>query len=1434
MSKLVDQLGKAIVAAGLMPADELQSLWSSIPSGERPRDAETFAKFLVDRETLTEFQSQVLLTGTDTPLVLGDYVLLSKIGAGGMGQVFKAKHRHMDRLVAIKLLPPDLTKDEEAVRRFQREVKAAAKLSHPNIVQAHDASVQRGVWYLVLEFVDGSDLASHVAKQGPLPVAGVIDFILQAAKGLAYAHDNGIVHRDIKPANLLLDNKGVVKVLDMGLARVEGAAPTSKDGLTQSGQVMGTVDYMAPEQATDVRHVDGRSDIYSLGCTMFRLLIGRSMYDGETMVQKLMAHQQAPIPSLTAHRSDIPEGLVRVYERMVAKKPEQRYKSMREVEQALNQIAARLASDKQASADDAPSLLTSLFRSVTGGKNTAKSPGRSVTIQSKPGIKEAPADGFAPTVSLGNALQGTDPVSDRSIQVVKEDSARTAKRSSRKWPPIKLIAGGAAGALILIFGIWAIVKDKNGKEVGATRVTVKPNSQVSNFRSQNLDPPPPYDLLISPDYDWTMPENLGPLINTPNEDGGPTLSADGLTLIFESNRTGGKGNMDLWMSRRASLAEAWSEPESLGSVINSSASEFTPTLSADGQTLVYATDRATTPGDYHLWFSSRRTPTSAWTAPRRLFDTTIEPAGIRSAGPALFPDALELIFHSNSRDGANKFDLWRSRRKSPADPWGMPENLGTTINSAANDVDPEIASDGRVLLFKSDRDPASPNAMWWCSRPTWDAPWSTPQKIGGSLDAEYRVTAPALFSDAQTVVFSSNDRPGGFGKGDLWMSQRVRKLVTKPTPYEILTSPDYEWTKPENLGRVVNSEDGEGTPFLTAHGLTLYFDSARPGGAGLNDLWFCRRASLTAPWGAPENVGAPLNTDTKEMGPSLSADELTLVFAREKTSNSGKFELWQANRTSLASPWQTPVQLQSLGSPGAAYDDDPELSADGLTLLFHSNRITGKREDLFFSRRASRSEPWPVAQNLAVVNSWTREMSPAFSFDGLVLVFSSDREGGVGRTDLWFSLRTSLSAAWSEPRHLGPVVNSPADDLSPALSADGQTLYFRSNRPGVLGKNNWPDLWMSRRVKKATPALSAAEIFTSSDYQWTTPENLGPNVNSMADEGSSSLSADGLTLVFDSYRPGGVGNSDLWVCRRTTVDAPWSAPENLGPNVNSNQNDTNPCLSADGLAITFFSSRNPKEESPLWWSTRPSLEARWTPAKQVPVPLVNGESGAGGPMISADGLSMFLHMRDRPGNGGYDLWESRRDSWIKSWGTPKNLGPTVNSPQDDVDATLSADGCVLVFGSSRPDDKRKGLWYSVRLKVDAPWSEPKRMGKPIDTFYDDFKPELSGDGQTLIFASFDRRNGIGKSDLWMSRRVKKGTNNSADGFTNTLGMEFVRVPKGKSWLGGGGGRPGTREVEFKEDFYLGKFEVTQGEWEVVMDGSRPSFFSCPERPVETR
>jgi serine/threonine protein kinase len=332
------QFLEALTHSGLLTAADLAALRTEAPT----QDGAIIAAELVNQRKLTPYQASMLSQGQSGGLVFGEYTVLDKLGEGGMGVVYKAQHRRLKRTVALKVLSPTLTKDEHLVKRFHREVEAAARLSHPNIALAYDANEQDGTHYLVVEFVDGPDLARLVRERGPLPVPTAIDYLTQAAAGLAHAHAKGIVHRDIKPSNLLVDKDGTVKILDMGLARFTDAGGsahrTSPEGLTHTGHIMGTFEFMAPEQAVDTRRADERSDIYSLGCTLYYLLAGEPPYAGESGVMKLMAHREQPIPSLRAARPEAPVALNVIFQRMLAKKPEDRFQSMAEVRRALKAI----------------------------------------------------------------------------------------------------------------------------------------------------------------------------------------------------------------------------------------------------------------------------------------------------------------------------------------------------------------------------------------------------------------------------------------------------------------------------------------------------------------------------------------------------------------------------------------------------------------------------------------------------------------------------------------------------------------------------------------------------------------------------------------------------------------------------------------------------------------------------------------------------------------------------------------------------------------------------------------------------------------------------------------------------------------------------------------------------------------------------------------
>lgn len=339
----VDELVRTLSNSGLMAEKEVTAFINGLPAERWPGDAQHLVQELVRHKRLTKFQALAVAHGKARGLVLGNYTLLDKLGEGGMGQVFKAQHRRMERIVALKTLPAAAMDSEESVRRFHREVKAAARLAHANIVRAYDADEANGQHFLVMEYVEGTDLASLVQTKGPVSAAVAIDYLLQAARGLEYAHGQKIIHRDIKPSNLFLDTSGTVKVLDMGLARIEEtptlADKTADGALTRDGAVMGTVDYMSPEQGLNTKNADARSDIYSLGCTLYWLLMGKPMYEGDSLMERLLGHREKPIPSLIQGRKDIPASLDALFHRMVAKKPERRCQTMSEVVTELEKCA---------------------------------------------------------------------------------------------------------------------------------------------------------------------------------------------------------------------------------------------------------------------------------------------------------------------------------------------------------------------------------------------------------------------------------------------------------------------------------------------------------------------------------------------------------------------------------------------------------------------------------------------------------------------------------------------------------------------------------------------------------------------------------------------------------------------------------------------------------------------------------------------------------------------------------------------------------------------------------------------------------------------------------------------------------------------------------------------------------------------------------------
>jgi serine/threonine protein kinase len=417
---MTNEFLESLRKSGLLDESVLEKELASYPGSEDPQK---MAEYFVQEKTLTNFQARSLLAGRYKGLVIGPYRILDKIGQGGMGIVYLAEHAKLQRRVAIKILPEDKVKDKLALERFYREARAAAALDHPNIVKAHDVCEYNGVHFLVMEYIDGANLQKYVDTKGPLPWKTALNIVIQACRGLQHAHERNMVHRDIKPANILVDKAGQVKILDLGLAR---SFEQKKDNLTQDlsdgKDVMGSIDYISPEQAIASQKIDIRADIYSLGATLYTLVTGRPPVEGTT-AQKLLQHQlKLPAP-LHKLNSEIPADVSQAVLKMLAKKPDQRYATPVDVITALTpfvlsnsqqvpqmggaqlgSVRSPVANEVQLDTLPVANLLTDELQQRPGSRPLPAIPSRTTNILGAPTTKPFKKKKKKPQKNYGNLV----------------------------------------------------------------------------------------------------------------------------------------------------------------------------------------------------------------------------------------------------------------------------------------------------------------------------------------------------------------------------------------------------------------------------------------------------------------------------------------------------------------------------------------------------------------------------------------------------------------------------------------------------------------------------------------------------------------------------------------------------------------------------------------------------------------------------------------------------------------------------------------------------------------------------------------------------------------------------------------------------------------------------------------------------------------------
>lgn len=420
----VDKFVELVRKSGLVEESRLNAVLEEVARDTSEADGETLdslklAQKLLDEKLLTPWQCDRLKEGRHKGFVLGKYKLLGLIGTGGMSSVYLAEHVLMQRRVAIKVLPQSRVDDSSYLARFRREAQAVAALDHKNIVRAYDIDNDRNIHYIVMEYVEGRDLQTIVKNDGPLDYDTAADYIRQSAEGLEHAHQANLIHRDIKPANLLVDPRGTVKILDMGLARFTDEQHNTSLTRMHDENVLGTADYLAPEQAKDSHTSDHRADIYSLGCTLYYLLTGHPPFHDGTLAQRILKHQTQPPPSIYEDRPDAPKPLVEVCMRMMAKQPAARFQTAGEVARVLTKWLESRGNKIDASSP------TMIGRAPSG----ATPPPRRSASTGKPGSSKKSPD---------------DTVSDKNRVTMKG----SARGSSAKLPRAKPVApgGGTPGS----------------------------------------------------------------------------------------------------------------------------------------------------------------------------------------------------------------------------------------------------------------------------------------------------------------------------------------------------------------------------------------------------------------------------------------------------------------------------------------------------------------------------------------------------------------------------------------------------------------------------------------------------------------------------------------------------------------------------------------------------------------------------------------------------------------------------------------------------------------------------------------------------------------------------------------------------------------------------------------------------------------------------
>lgn len=1055
------------------------------------------------------------------------------LGQGGMGAVYLGWQSRLDRHVAVKVLPFSSALQPHLVARFEREISAVGRLDHPSVVTAYDANQQGGTHYLLMEYVEGETLSQLVRREGPLPIKVACEIVRQAAVGMQHVHESGLVHRDLKPSNLMLTCDGRVRILDLGLARFDVDENRPADEITATGQVMGTIEFMAPEQAVGSEVADAQTDVYGLGATLFKLLRGQSLLaeatPQATSMQRVARLVGAPPTMHDVDTSEMPEPVCQVLERSLAVDAAERFGTAQELAEALLPLCSEFAlvefSTRVSPAECEPLSPECLQETVNViGNGSTSQAGH---------LQQREVSPDAPPAALS--------------------AAETVRSRSRK------LLWTAAALAALLLGAILIRISTDGAEIEIT--SDDPNIKLEILRNDKLVD----DFVVgssarstwyrSGDYEIrfatqqndhfsivnnvfeltrgnrqvvrierilnkTNPTNTQPPAVLPSKPTPTDQPSQKLPKISVSSPE----QIAKWMGSGPSPTEVltsdeweWTQPQRLGTPFNSFASDDSMAISADQTFLAITSRREGGHGNHDLWFMHRTAAEQPWSGPVNA-GPTINTSGIEHS-PWLSGDGLTLLFARRQSGGNTQMgptDLFLSVRMPGTTTFEKAVRLGPEINTAESESSPHLTPDGLTLLFVRST-PSAGGEIFQASRSSIDEPFAAAVPVD-AVNSPANETFCTMTLDSRTLLFCSSRNPadGRWNGSSFWMSTR--------------SGVEADWSPPSRMSPVVRTiMDRHYALRLSPNGRTAWFISNDPrdfpSSPPSMDIWTTNRVRRIA--------ATPLDVHTgegwiwtpcsrKEFEPvatndvtsiSLTRDELTMIVAQRKPDSDTLDEVKQFERESRVSPWiDHSVWLTKINQQNATVTS-PEISSDGLTLIYSTTEPDSPKDlDLWITTRTTTDSPWNSPVELAEVNSDSEDSGAALSDDGLTLLFHTGRKGWKGAADLWQSQRPSIDAAFEKPVSLGPVLNVDASDSDPTLSSDGCVLMFFSERGNPASGGG--GIWMSTRA--------------TTDDTWSPPRSLGWAVNREPAERCPELSHDGRSLYFVTAP---VGKKAGYICQ---------------------------------------------------------------------------------------------------------------------------------------------------------------------------------------------------------------------------------------------------------------------------------------------------------------